>query len=74
VNVMMVSTQVSSGSMGDTKSLEPFRVRIARSLALPCVSVRYEIPETSENCHLTSFRTNLPEDGDDAGDQVNSSV
>jgi hypothetical protein len=56
--------------MNNTKQFEPFRMRIARSLALPCVGVRYEIPETSENCHLTSFRTNLPEDVDDADDQV----
>jgi hypothetical protein len=60
--------------MNNTKQFEPFRMRIARSLALPCVGVRYEIPETTENCHLTSFRTNLPEDVDDAEDQVNNSV
>jgi hypothetical protein len=60
--------------MNNTKQFEPYRMRIARSLALPCVGVRYEIPETSENCHLTSFRTNLPEYADGADDQVNSSV
>jgi hypothetical protein len=72
---MLVNMQVSGGDMGDARSIEPFRTRVARSLALPCVSVRYEIPGYSENCHLTSFRTNLPEDGDNnVRDQVNSSV
>jgi hypothetical protein len=70
----MVTMQNDGRNMTNTKSFETFRVRIARSLALPCVSVRYEIPGTSENCHLTSFRTNLPENGNDTGDQVNSSM
>jgi hypothetical protein len=50
--------------MNNRRESVPFRVRIARTLALPCVTVRHEIPDTSENCHLTSFRTYLPVDSD----------
>jgi len=56
--------------MNNRRDSTPFRLRIARTLALPCVRVRHEIPGTSENCHLTSFRTNLPEVGNDEKDQV----
>jgi hypothetical protein len=47
----------------------PFRIRIPRTLELPCHKYRREIPENSENCHLTSFRINISNAGDDI-DQV----
>jgi hypothetical protein len=55
--------------MNNRNERVPFRMRILRTLDLPCVSDRHEIPETSENCHLTSFRTNITDDGVDV-DQV----
>jgi hypothetical protein len=56
-------------NMNNRNEQVSFRKRIIRTLGPPCVSYQHEIPETSENCHLTSFRTCVTKSGENV-DQV----
>jgi hypothetical protein len=67
--VMLVHLEQNQWNMNNRNEQAPFRITILRTLELPCLNFRSEIPENSDNCHLTSFRINIANSGDDV-DQV----